>query len=171
MRLPATPLVLAGVAGGLAACALGGVRVPSVPDAIEVTGETAFLRARADGVQIYACRRQMGKWEWQFSAPEAALFDAAGNSLGRHYAGPTWEAPDGSKVVGEVVGRADMPGAIPWLLLRAKSTTPGVFGAVTHIQRVATRGGTAPREGCDAARENAVERVPYAADYYFYRAR
>jgi hypothetical protein len=38
-----------------------------------------------------------------------------GKRIGGHYAGPTWEANDGSKVVGEVLQRADAPrpGAVP----------------------------------------------------------
>ena len=40
----------------------------------------------------------------------------------KHYAGPTWEAPDGSKAVGKVLVNENAPkaGAIPWLLLSAE---------------------------------------------------
>jgi hypothetical protein len=31
-------------------------------------------------------------------APEADLFDARGNRIGRHYAGPHWRSTDGSKI-------------------------------------------------------------------------
>ena len=57
---------------------------------------------------------------------------------------------------------ATAPGAIPWLLLRASSTTPGgVFSPVTFIQRVNASGGQAPLTGCDAAAAaaNATARV------------
>jgi hypothetical protein len=34
-------------------------------------------------------------------APDADLFDEGGRRIGRHFAGPTWEASDdGSKVIG-----------------------------------------------------------------------
>ena len=48
---------------------------------------------------------------------EAALFDARGNKIGRHYAGPHWESTDGNKILGTVKERADAPTghAIPWL--------------------------------------------------------
>ncbi|TMH88343.1 MAG: DUF3455 domain-containing protein, partial [Betaproteobacteria bacterium] len=78
----------------------------------------------AKGVQIYECRArkdQVGGYEWAFVAPEADLFDAGGNRIGRHHAGPHWESTDGSKVLGTVKERADAPAAdtIPWLLLTA----------------------------------------------------
>ena len=75
--------------------------------------------------------------------------------IGRHYAGPHWEALDGSKIAGTVKERADAPlaDAIPWLLLTAKSVGPeGSFSKVTSIQRVNTVGGVAPTTGCSEAR-------------------
>ena len=58
------------------------------------------------------------------------------------------------------------------LLLEAKSAEgPGIFARVTYIQRVNTTGGTAPTEGCDAAHAGQEVRVPYTADYFFYRAK
>jgi hypothetical protein len=106
-------------------------------------------------------------------APEAELFDSRGNLIGRHYAGPSWEATgDGSKVVGTVTTRAEAPeaGAIPWLLLSTKSVGGrGYFSDVTSVQRVATHGGVAPAGGCDGVGEQV--RIPYTADYYFFHAR
>jgi hypothetical protein len=123
----------------------------------------------AKGGQIYECRDQ----KWVFVAPEAELFDSRGNLIGRHYAGPSWEATgDGSKVVGTVKTRADAPeaGAIPWLLLSTKSVGGrGYFSDVTSIQRVATHGGVAPGSGCP--HDGLMARVNYTADYYFFNAR
>jgi hypothetical protein len=118
--------------------------------------------APAKGVQIYECRDA----KWVFVAPEADLFDRSGRKIGRHYAGPTWEAADGSKVVGAVKERADAAGAIPWLILSTKSAGPdGAFSKVTSIQRLSTSGGVAPSGAC--AEPGATVRVPYTADYYF----
>ena len=92
-------------------------------------------------------------------------------AVGRHYAGPTWEANDGSKVVGAVKAKADAtnPHAIPWLLLETHSTgKPGLFAKVTAIQRVATAGGVAPEMGCGTATIGKQERVPYTAQYAQY---
>jgi len=138
----------------------------AVPESLKpAAGELAMI-VSAKGVQIYECRDS----QWAFVAPEADLFDASGKRIGRHYAGPQWEAADGSKVAGSVKARAEAPqaGAIPWLLLEAKSLGgEGAFSKVTSIQRVATHGGVAPAGGCAPA--GARLRVDYTADYYFFR--
>ena len=97
--------------------------------------------------------------------------DEDGKKIAKHYAGPTWEANDGSKVVGEVLKKLDAkkPGAVPWLLLQAKTHEgTGTFARVTYIQRVDTEGGVAPAAGCDQAHVNTEARVDYRANYYFY---
>ena len=138
----------------------------SVPDSLKPGANQTLARVvPAKGVQIYECREA----KWVFVAPEAELFDRSGKKIGTHYAGPHWEAADGSKVVGAVKGRADAPQAtdIPWLLLGTKSVgKPGAFSRVTSIQRVATAGGLAPAGGC--SQPGAQARVPYRADYYFF---
>ena len=128
----------------------------------------------ADGVQIYECRAKATEAsfpEWVFVAPEAKLVDSNGVLAGHHYAGPTWEAVDGSKVVGVVKAKADAPDAraIAWLLLATHSTgTPGVFANISSIQRVATVGGVAPATGCGTATIGQQARVPYQAQYAQY---
>jgi hypothetical protein len=161
-RLTAHAVLLA----ALAACATPG-NAPSVPAKLKApASETLALETVATGVQIYEC--SAGKWN--FKAPEAHLFDRAGNRIGSHYAGPTWESNDGSKVVAAVAARDDAAagGAIPWLLLTAKSTAgDGVFARTKSIQRVSTVGGTTPTEPC--TRTGEVARVAYQAIYYFYQ--
>jgi hypothetical protein len=150
-----------------AGCATSG-NAPSVPASLRApAGETLALETAASGVQIYECRA--GKWE--FRAPEADLYDRAGNKVGKHYAGPTWESNDGSKVVAAVAARGDAPdaNAIPWLLLTAKSNAGyGIFGRTKSIQRVSTAGGTTPAEQCGPENAGRVARVAYKATYYFY---
>jgi len=139
--------------------------------------ESMTLIVPAKGVQIYECRAskgQPGAYEWAFVAPEAELFDTTGKPIGKHYAGPHWEAADGSKVVAKLIERADAPqaGAIPWLLLGAKSVGPeGAFSRVTSIQRVNTVGGVAPKAGCSQDNAGTPARIPYTADYYFFTAK
>lgn len=148
------------------------VQVP--PQLTPPAGETFAMVVKATGVQIYECRA--GKddaYQWAFVAPEAELFDERGAALGRHYAGPHWEALDGSKVAGSLRERADAPraGAVPWLLLAARSVgTPGAFSRVTSIQRVNTVGGSAPAAPCARGNGSATARVPYSADYYLFTA-
>ena len=152
--------------------------VPDVPDALKAPAtQVLSLETQAVGVQIYECKASKDdptRFEWVFKAPEAELFDSAGKKIAKHYAGPTWESIDGSKVVGEVKARDNGPDpkAIPWLLLSAKSTSgTGVFSQTQSIQRLYTTGGIAPAEGCTQAQAGKEARVPYKAKYYFYSAK
>lgn len=141
--------------------------------------QTLSLETRAAGVQIYTCsvaktETDPTRFEWTFKAPEADLFDSKDKKIGKHYAGPTWESNDGSKVVGEVKAKDDGPDAtaIPWLLLSAKATSgQGVFSPVKSIQRLYTSGGKAPAAGCDAAHTGQEARVAYKARYFFFVAK
>jgi len=161
----------------LSACATAPV-LPLIPAALKVPGtQTLAYVVEADGVQIYNCKRgtdPVESYAWVFSAPEAQLADQAGKPFGHHYAGPTWEAIDGSKVIGEVKARdpGPDPAAIPWLQLSATSTTgPGVLATTASILRLKTVGGKAPTSGCGADTIDQVLRVPYRAEYRFYVAR
>jgi hypothetical protein len=138
-----------------------------VPDAIAAPGETVVATIHAEGAQVYECKADTaGKLVWQFREPIATLL-VDGKTVGRHYAGPSWELADGSAVVGKVSGRA--PGAtprdIPLLKLDATAHRGiGQLSGVTTIQRLNTKGGVA--EGsCDSA--GAFLNVPYSADYAY----
>ncbi len=139
-------------------------------------GQVVSLETFASGVQIYECTSkpdQASTYEWVFRAPEATLADRSGRTIGKHYAGPTWESIDGSSVVGEVSARdaGPTPSAIPWLLLRAKTTAgAGVFSTTKSIQRLQTVGGVAPTMPCSAANAKQIAQVPYTATYTFYVA-
>lgn len=124
-----------------------------------------------DGVQIYDCRASGAGYAWTFRAPEADLLGHCGHVAGTHYVGPTWEANDGSTVVAaRAAGVTVDPSSIPWLLLNAVSHAgEGRFTRVTSIQRLNTVGGLAPVDGCNADTVGAEARVPYTADYFFYR--
>jgi hypothetical protein len=153
----------------LAACTGAGVPATLKPEGQQRLAD----RVAARGVQIYECRAlpNAAGAQWAFVAPEAELLDARGTVTGKHYAGPHWEALDGSKIVGAVKARADAPqtSAIPWLLLSAKSVGgPGRFAGVTSVQRIHTVGGLAPAKTCDGGTLGAIERVPYSADYLLF---
>lgn len=161
----------------VAGCATSGAATP-LPESLRApASEVLSLEAAATGVQIYECKPSRDtptRFEWTFKEPEADLFDKAGRKIGKHYAGPTWEANDGSKVVGVVKARDDGPrtGAIPWLLLSAKSTSgSGLLSRTTSIQRVDTVGGSAPNQACSQAHAGTQARVDYKATYYFYVAK
>ena len=146
----------------------------TIPEALEPANASLAMVVPAKGVQIYECRAKKdaaGAYEWAFVAPDAELFDTRGNRIGRHGAGPYWEAADGSRIVGSVKARADAPaaGAIPWLLINATSAGPaGSFSRVTSIQRVNTMGGTAPSKPCTGESVGKQAGVHYTADYRFF---
>lgn len=170
MKLSQSPFVLA-VTAALTACQTPGLP-PVLPPALQVTSEeTWFDTLSARGVQIYECRDNGGRPDWALIAPDADLFESNGRLFGHHGAGPTWQAQDGSLVVGKVLARADAPvaGAVPWLLLETHSSDrKGALAAVTRIRRVNTAGGVAPRAGCDARSFGQQLRVPYTADYVLF---
>ena len=164
---------------GLAACSAASVmKASDIPPPLQVPTNAVLTRqAHAAGVQVYRCspdKNDAARFEWSLKAPEADLYDHAGNRIGKHFAGPTWEAKDGSRVTGEVAARANGPDpkAIAWLLLNAKSTSgSGTFGNVRFIQRLRTVGGNAPSNGCSQASAGSEVRVPYSAEYWFYIAK
>ncbi len=136
---------------------------PSQP-ALELTGK---------GVQIYSCTAAAAGAAWKLNAPDAILTDAAGHILGHHFAGPTWQATDGSKVVGTAIAVNASPskGSVAWLLLRASVVSGnGLFGHVVYVVRTRTMGGVAPARGCDSGHIGAETRIPYSATYTFFSA-
>jgi hypothetical protein len=160
---------------GLQASAFAAAPAPAAPDvpaAIRVPpGAKLLEKLHATGAQVYGCAATDGKYGWTLKRPDATLTDAKGAEAGKHGAGPSWTAKDGSTVNGAKAAQADAPAAdaIPWLLLRATSTSgKGRFEKVSFIQRLATKGGKAPATGCDAAHNGAELRVDYSADYAFY---
>jgi hypothetical protein len=169
-----TPAVLAMF---LAAVVAPAGTSPAADDRRPDLGSCQRLAAPAEtsvAFQVYAEGVQIYRWNgtsWVFVAPDAILFaDLEGHgTVGTHYAGPTWESNSGSKVVGTVFDRCTPnPSAIAWLLLDAVSSSgPGIFQGVTHIQRLNTVGGLVPTAPGDVPGEEM--RVPYTADYVFYR--
>jgi Protein of unknown function (DUF3455) len=135
------------------------------------TGEQLLLRVHAKGDQVYTCKGDAAQFAWTLKAPDAQLFDGEGKLFGKHFAGPSWEAKDGSRVTGKAVANVPSPDAdsIPWLLVNIVSHEgTGVLAPATTIQRLNTKGGKAPASGCDASHAGQEVRVPYSADYLFY---
>ena len=143
-----------------------------VPQQIQPpANEQLLLRVHAKGDQIYTCKGDREQFTWTLKAPDAQLFDKDGKPFGKHFAGPSWEANDGSRVTGKAVANAPSPDAdsIPWLLVSILSHDgSGVLSRATTIQRLNTKGGKAPATGCDAAHTGQEVRVSYSADYLFY---
>jgi len=138
-----------------------------VPLALAASGERVTATFHAEGAQIYQCKANSnGELSCVFREPIATLL-LSGKTVGRHYAGPTWELTDGSAVIGKAVG--NVPGAsvndIPWLKLDVVSRRgSGLLTDVTTVQRINTHGGAA-QGACDQA--GVFQSEAYSADYSF----
>ena len=157
-------------AGGLFCCLAASAWAQTLPGALRPPeGATLIGRYPARGVQIYTCVGKTGAMAWTLKAPDAELSGADGKPFARHFAGPTWTARDGSSVTGKLLNEqsAPRPDSVDWLLLSATSTGNGTLAGTKFVQRVATKGGEAPGGACGTPGQEI--RVPYSADYVFYR--
>lgn len=147
------------------------VAAQEVPQQLQPpANEQLLVSVHAKGDQVYSCKTDGPSPAWTLKAPDAQLFDQDGKSFGKHFAGPSWEANDGSRVTGKAIANASPdPDSIPWLLVNIISHEgKGILSPATTIQRLHTKGGKAPASGCDASHAGREIRVPYSADYLFY---
>jgi len=166
------------IGAALAACSSAHQPVPTsskttapqqvrIPDAVKVpSGNKLAGSFEGRGVQIYRCTNN----SWTLLQPAAIISDN-GNPIALHSKGPVWiSTVDGSEVSatpvpGAMVNHDD---AIPELLLKAtENHGAGRFGSVTYVQRLATKGGLAPKDRCA---NGAQVSVGYSASYLFYTA-
>jgi len=143
-------------------------RAPEVPDQIVVhDNNKVHFHGFGVGFQVYTWNGSI----WGSAVPEATLFDDEGNIVAIHFAGPTWQSNSGSTVAGKLPPSGAVivsTNAIPWLRLEALNPEgPGILAETTFIQRVNTTGGKAP--STPGAVVGQVARIPYTADYFFYR--
>ncbi|WP_254076123.1 DUF3455 domain-containing protein [Streptomyces sp. P3] len=141
---------------------------PIAPQLRVPEGNKRIAELAAKGVQTYAC----SNGAWTFVEPAATLSDAHDRRhrpLALHSRGPVWVSTvDGSAVNAAAVPGASNPreNAVPELLLKTTANRgSGLFGSVSYIQRLNTRGGVAPTASCEAGAQIG---VPYSATYFFY---
>ncbi len=185
MSTKRTSLTLASVSAAmlLAACGSMSSMNPtmysqdSLPDAVKVpTGYKVAMETVGMGDITYECRDKAGTpgmTEWVFVGPNAMLNDRNGKQVGKYYGPPaTWEAMDGSKITATQLAVAPAgAGNLPYQLVKANPAMgSGAMSGVTHIQRVALKGGVAPSTVCSPASKGAKEIVKYQADYIFWKA-
>jgi hypothetical protein len=138
------------------------------PASFAMAGRAAVLAVHGVGAQIYECKAGSAGLAWTFREPIAGLFKD-GQSMGRHYAGPTWALLDGSLIKGKQAASA--PGAtaadVAWLKLDVvQNAGTGALKDATTVLRLNTQGG-ALAGPCPTA--GALRAEPYAADYVFLR--
>lgn len=142
-----------------------------VPAGNKVAWETVGV-----GEITYECRAKAdmkSQTEWVFAGPKAVLNDRQGKQVGTYYGPPaTWEAMDGSKLTGTQVAVAPSgDGNLPFQLVKANPAVgAGALTGVTYIQRVALKGGVAPKTPCTPATLGQKSQVQYQADYIFWKA-
>ncbi|MEO7208715.1 MAG: DUF3455 domain-containing protein [Steroidobacteraceae bacterium] len=167
-----------GLAIALCAAIAGCAAAPPAPGPLRVPADQALIKQlHGAGVQVYECqpaKNDPAQFDWVSRGPEANLLTKGGRIVGTHYAGPTWEAGDGSRVVAEAIGSSPSPkpNSIPWLLLKARATAGnGLFTHVQFILRINTAGGSLPAADCRREQAGQQLRAAYTADYLFYGAR
>ena len=184
MSFKRTTLSLAAVSTALLLSACGSMAPmmstysqDSLPDSIKVPmGNKVAMETVGVGEITYECREKAtspGMTEWVFVGPNAVLNDRSGKQVGKYYGPPaTWEAMDGSKLTAVQLAVApSSPGNLPLQLVKANPAMgSGMMTGVTHIQRVALKGGVAPASMCSPANKGAKEIVKYQADYIFWKA-
>ncbi len=146
----------------------------ALPEPVRVpAGQKVMMSTTGVGEITYECREKKdmaGAHEWAFVGPVATLYSGDKKTVGKYYAGPTWEANDGSKVTGKQLGVAPAaPGNIPLQLVKTDPAMgAGAMTGVSYIQRLNTKGGVAPAMACDATSKGKRQQVAYEADYVFY---
>ncbi len=133
-------------------------------------GKTAVLRLHGQGAQIFRCEAQAAGRHWVYRLPEADLADADGTAIVRHGVNLSFEHVDGSRLLGEIADHVPSPveNALPWLLLNTRSFGKGALAGITQVERIDTVGGMPP-PNCDNAQPGQVLRVPFTAEFVFYR--
>lgn len=153
----------------LVLCAIDAQRAQAgdLPQAATGAAQKILLTVRATGVQVYSCAKDSnGQLIWQFREPLATLM-INGKTVGRHFAGPTWQLDDRSAVVGKVIAQAPGASANDIALLRLEVVAhqgAGGLSQVVAVERLHTLGGVFSGS-CSQAGDLHVE--PYSADYRF----
>ena len=141
-----------------------------IPNILYVpAGNVLLLRGYGIGVQRYTCPVN----PVSIPVPHAILLAGGENKddlVAVHFGGPSWQALDGSWVMGDAANAKHFPapnaGGVDWLLLPAKSTSEyGLFSRVTYIHRLYTDGGKAP---ASCSRNQSEVLADYSAQYLFY---
>ena len=174
MKIYATLAAVAALSACAAPMMMASVDNAALPEPVRApVGQKMMMRANGVGDITYECREKKdmaGQYEWAFVGPVATLYAADRNTVGKYYAGPTWESSDGSKITGKQVAVAPAgAGNIPLQLVKAEPAMgAGAMSGVSYIQRVNTKGGVAPSAACDDNAKGKRQTVAYEADYVFY---
>jgi hypothetical protein len=135
-----------------------------------------LMSLSAKGDQIYTVAAGPDhKPVWSSATPDARLYDESGKQVGTHGKGPGWTLTEGGTVIAQLPPTKKIsadPNAVPWLELAAKpGSGTGSLAGVTLIQRTSTTGGVPSPADLTPANVGMEFRVPYTAQYLFFRAK
>lgn len=188
LKTPATPVIItppsgnAAFAVGHAKGTQGYVCLPTSAGA--ATAAWTVKAARPEATLFHSVFGYDLQIITHFLSPDTNPNDAAPNPL--PFGSATWQSSlDSSKVWAQVLHGNSIPagsdatcpntGSIPCLLLESIGSEQGPTGGnllsrTTFIQRLNTRGGVAPAQGCSTSADAGNQvLVPYTADYVFFR--
>jgi hypothetical protein len=129
-------------------CFTGGPGPDQVPD-----GNKVFLVGHRPASRFTRCNATPGGFGWGFVAPRANLYNDHGKLIITHFGGLTWQATDGSNVVGRVEanarghkGKAPLRATLPasWEVARRPAPRRSSFACWCRGSRSA---GPRPRRG------------------------
>jgi hypothetical protein len=188
LTAPATPAIITPPSGNvlfLVAPAVGTQGYICLPTSAGAA--TASWTVKPSRPQATLFQRVLGfdiQIATHFLSPDASPNDAAPSPL--PFGSATWQSSlDTSRVWAQVLHANSIPagsdptcpnaGSIPCLLLQSIGSQPGPAGGTmlsktAFIQRLTTRGGVAPADGCSTSADVGTQiLVLYTADYYLYR--
>lgn len=187
---PPTPVIITPEAGntaflvGHALGTQGYVCLPTSPGAS--TASWTINPARPEATLFTKFFGQDVQIITHFQSPDTNPNKFAPNPI--PFGSATWQSSfDSSKVWAQVLHGNVLPagpenpscpntGAIACLLLQSIGSQQGPTGGnlltpVTFVQRLNTKGGSAPADGCSVSTDVGKQTlVPYTADYFFYKA-
>lgn len=131
-----------------------------------------IMHLQASGEQIFRCVHDMKGWFWRFEAPNAYLFNPTnGQAVAKHGYRFSFVHNDGSQIVSSritKIGASDGKNLADALFTVTARAHSGSFAKVSYVQRINAKGGI-PQVKCTPAREGQINRVPFEADFIFWR--
>lgn len=132
----------------------------------------AVMRLDASGEQVFRCVHDMKAWFWRFEAPNAYLFNPVnGQAVAKHGYRFSFVHNDGSKIASSRITSikpGDGKNLADALFTVTSPANRGAFLGVRYIQRLNAKGGI-PQAKCTPAREGKLNKVPFEAEFIFWR--
>ena len=132
----------------------------------------AVMKLEASGEQVFRCVHDMKGWFWRFEAPNAYLFlPSTGQAVAKHGYRFSFVHNDGSKIASSRItsiaagAGKNLPDA---LFTVTAPASHGTFLGVKYIQRLNAQGGI-PQAKCTPARQGQINRVPFEAQFIFWK--